>query len=103
MIKKAPLTFLIGFSVLAILIGWGEYKCVFQEMLTLKDEQINALKSRYESRGSHIDNSHPSAKIPKADISGPANTSGVNSPAITGDNNTTTYDDSKPEKPRETN
>lgn len=46
MIKRAPLTFIIGFVVLACLIGWAEYKFVFQELLVLKDQTIKTLEEK---------------------------------------------------------
>jgi hypothetical protein len=52
-IKTAKLTFLVGFVVLTILIGWGEYSFGFKEWLASKDgiikdknETIEGLKQK---------------------------------------------------------
>src|SRR5258707_13232287 len=49
MLKKAPLTFVVGFIVLAVLIGWTEYSFGFKEILTFKNSQIETLKEQLRS------------------------------------------------------
>ena len=44
MLRKAPLTFFVGFVVLGALIGWAEYSFVFKEIIFLKDERIKTLE-----------------------------------------------------------
>jgi hypothetical protein len=45
-LKKAPLTFTIGFVVLAVLIGWTEYSLLFKELFAYKNSQIQTLREQ---------------------------------------------------------
>jgi hypothetical protein len=75
-IRKNPLTFVVGFLVLAVLIGWGEYTFVFKELLNLKDEKIRSLQDKKGEMNQPI----PAQASP----TGPATTFGDNSPANSG-------------------
>ena len=103
-IKGAKLTFLIGFVVLAALIGYGEYSFLFKELLARKDgiikdksEVIDQLRqklidtSKANPGGSSkpIKDAGPDHRPSQGPsrVSGPVSTAGPNSPAITGDGN----------------
>ena len=90
-IKKTRLAFATGFIVLSILIGWVEYKFIFQELLALKDEQINALKEQVQGKSKDVSaqsnqgssqSQHPSL------ATGDANAVGTGNVANTGNSST---------------
>jgi hypothetical protein len=112
-IRSAKLTFLVGFVVLAAVIGYSEYS-LFKEALSRKDDVINdksdlidtlqrklEASERKEPRSSSSTpevRSGQSATQRAPRVSGPATTSGAHSSAITGDNNTVTHQPNWPEK-----
>lgn len=105
MLKKAPLTFAVGFVVLGCLIGWTEYSLIFKEDLSRKDDVIktkDSLITTLRDQLSSVQNQkkdlpQPSPQIPLSPKStqprrsGDATTSGPNSPATTGNGNAFSY------------
>jgi hypothetical protein len=103
MIKRAPLMFIVGFCVLATLIGCGEYQ-FFKATFESQRDQIETLKSELSAKRSDESSTHqpkaneavPSTKKPQEDHStvshkpapkastGDATASGSNSIANTG-------------------
>ena len=81
MLKKAPLTFCIGFVALAVMIYFAEYTFIFKEQLALKDNVITTLKEKISAK-------QPAAPTTAPPANRSATTSGDNSPANTGDGNT---------------
>jgi len=87
MLKKARLTFAIGFIVLAFIIGWAEYS-FFKEVLAYKNSQIETLKEQLRSTKGEEHSPKP-GESPTG--SGGATTSGPQSPAVTGSGNDFSY------------
>jgi hypothetical protein len=83
MIRKAKLTFITGFLVLSVFIGWVEYKYIFKERLSLQEELIDSLKQKLQQKSSA--RAEPTVDVPKT---GNATSLGDNSPAVTGSGNT---------------
>ena len=57
MIKKTPLTFIIGFAVISGMVYWAEYSLIFKEQLARKDDVIGTLKEQLHA-----------GKIPRAQL-----------------------------------
>ncbi len=103
-IKKAKLTFLIGFLALAALIAWSEYSFIFKEVIARKDDVIRDKDATITTLRGQLSAEHdqkretpqaapqislsPRATVPRT---GNAITAGPYSPAITGNGNTTSY------------
>jgi len=92
MLKKAPLTFAVGFIVLGCLIAWAEYSFIFKEDLSRKDDVIKTKDSLITTLRDQLSavnqpkDRPPSEPVPQR-RSGDAKTSGNNSPANTGNGN----------------
>lgn len=87
-IKKAPRTFTVGFIVLAILIGVGEYS-FFKEMLSSKDDVIGTLKQELETSKIKPPQNSASNCVNQAPLrTGPATATGTGVVANTGNSST---------------
>ena len=83
-IKRAPRIFLIGFLVLAVPIAVGEY-AIFKELLSQKDSLANTLQMQLSAVRTQQGTSTPLPCVGSAaTTTGPANTSGPDSPAVSG-------------------
>jgi hypothetical protein len=86
-IKKAPLTFVVGFCVLAVLIALGEYTWIFKEWVSRKDDLINQKDGVISVLEKKLAATSQPA-IPSPQSTGPATASGSGGIANTGAGNT---------------
>jgi hypothetical protein len=109
MLKRAPQTFIVGFVVLGCLIGWTEYSFIFKEDLSRKDDVIRTKDSLITTLQDELSAAQSQTKAPPhlaPQISPPPNglprttgaatTHGAQSPANSGNGNSTTYGTAPP-------
>ena len=86
MIKKTPLTFIIGFAVISGMVYWAEYSLIFKEQLARKDDVIGTLKEQLHA------GQNPKSTTTQLENRS-ATSSGDSSPANVGEENTFVYGD----------
>jgi len=97
-IRKARFTFTVGFIVLAIVIGVGEYSFIFKEWLARKDDVIGTLKQQLEAKTKPSQNATSNCSNPPQSTRGPAIATGTGVVANTGDSSTINNETSSSER-----
>lgn len=87
-IKRAPITFFIGFVVLAVCIGVGEYQFFVKESLARKDDAIRAKDDLIKTLQDKLATKAPTTAAPDKPTTGAATVTGDGSTANTGSGNT---------------